>query len=172
MKIKKFYFNTILSQRFFATIIRFVSVALIKLSFLRLFILWRKLLRIYWNNNVKGFEYNLHWPYRILGNTKNQIDFYNYFYYIFDVLEYLKLSRILTAITKSNKKTQGALVVVGSHIGVYAINLSHLFNHIVCYEPFPKTYLSLKKNISLQTNSNKFQIHNFGLGGGGVKPGI
>ena len=55
---------------------------------------------------------------------------------------------------KSRMKRKGHFVNVGAHIGTITLPMSKIASHVSAFEPFPKTFDHLKKNVELNKLSN------------------
>jgi FkbM family methyltransferase len=64
---------------------------------------------------------------------------------------------------KSRMKQKGHFVNVGAHIGTITLPMSKIASHVTAFEPFPKTFDHLKKNVELNKLSN-VDIYNVALG--------
>lgn len=64
---------------------------------------------------------------------------------------------------KSRIKQKGHFVNVGAHIGTITLPMSKIASHVTAFEPFPKTFDHLKKNVELNKLSN-VDIYNVALG--------
>ena len=64
---------------------------------------------------------------------------------------------------KSRMKQKGHFVNVGAHIGTITLPMSKIASHVTAFEPFPKTFDHLKKNVDLNKLSN-VDIYNVALG--------
>ena len=71
-------------------------------------------------------------------------------------------SKILELL-KSRMKQKGHFVNVGAHIGTITLPMSKIASHVSAFEPFPKTFDHLKKNVELNKLSN-VDIYNVALG--------
>lgn len=71
-------------------------------------------------------------------------------------------SKILELL-KSRMKQKGHFVNVGAHIGTITLPMSKFASRVSAFEPFPKTFDHLKKNVELNKLSN-VDIYNMALG--------
>ena len=71
-------------------------------------------------------------------------------------------SKILELL-KSRMKQKGHFVNVGAHIGTITLPMSKFASRVSAFEPFPKTFDHLKKNVELHKLSN-VDIYNMALG--------
>lgn len=66
-------------------------------------------------------------------------------------------------VLKSRMKQKGHFVNVGAHIGTITLPMSKIAYQVSAFEPFPKTFDHLKKNIEINKISN-VNIYNVALG--------
>lgn len=64
---------------------------------------------------------------------------------------------------KSRMKQKGHFVNVGAHIGTITLPMAKISSKVTAFEPFPKTFNHLKKNIELN-NLRNVDIYNLALG--------
>ena len=64
---------------------------------------------------------------------------------------------------QSRMRKKGHFVNVGAHIGTISLPMSKISSRVTAFEPFPKTFDHLKKNIELNKLSN-IDIYNVALG--------
>lgn len=64
---------------------------------------------------------------------------------------------------QSRMKTKGHFVNIGAHIGTITLPMSKISSRVTAFEPFPKTFDHLKKNLEINNLSN-VDIHNVALG--------
>jgi len=64
---------------------------------------------------------------------------------------------------KSRIKQKGHFVNVGAHIGTITLPMAKISSKVTAFEPFPKTFNHLKKNIELN-NLQNVDIYNLALG--------
>jgi FkbM family methyltransferase len=64
------------------------------------------------------------------------------------------LNEILRNDLYSQWPVYGTVVDIGAHIGVFAIQASASSDTVICYEPFPRNFELLQKNISINALDN------------------
>lgn len=72
-------------------------------------------------------------------------------------------SPTILKLLKSRMKQKGHFVNVGAHIGTITLPMSTISSRVTAFEPFPKTFDHLKKNLYINNLSN-VHIHNIALG--------
>lgn len=72
-------------------------------------------------------------------------------------------SPTILKLLKSRMKQKGHFVNVGAHIGTITLPMSTISSRVTAFEPFPKTFDHLKKNLEINNLSN-VDIHNIALG--------
>jgi|LakMenE01Jun11ns_1017448.scaffolds.fasta_scaffold9805521_2 FkbM family methyltransferase len=72
-------------------------------------------------------------------------------------------SPTILKLLKSRMKQKGHFVNVGAHIGTITLPMSTISSHVTAFEPFPKTFDHLKKNLEINNLTN-VEIHNIALG--------